>query len=39
VYIKVRRPLFDVNGRIRQAWRAEFAGTDFAAEAESMWVR
>jgi hypothetical protein len=39
VYVKVRKPMFDVNGRIRQAWRAEFAGTEFADEAESLWVR
>jgi Cdc6-like AAA superfamily ATPase len=34
VYVKVRRPIFDVNGRVREAWRAEFAGTEFADDAE-----
>jgi hypothetical protein len=36
VYVKVRRPLFNVNRPLRRAWLDEFAGTEFAAEAESM---
>jgi Cdc6-like AAA superfamily ATPase len=36
VYVKVRRPVFDINRRLRQAWLVEFAGTEFAGEAESM---
>jgi Cdc6-like AAA superfamily ATPase len=34
VYVRVRRPIFDVDGDIRTAWRAEFEGTDFADDAE-----
>jgi histone H3/H4 len=34
VYVRVRRPLFDVDDSIRQAWRAEFDGTEHAYEAE-----
>jgi Cdc6-like AAA superfamily ATPase len=36
VYVKVRRPLFNVNRPLRRAWLDEFAGTEFADEAESM---
>ena len=42
VYVKVRRPLFDVDekiqidvdGKIQDAWRIEFFGTEFADDAE-----
>lgn len=34
VYVKVRRPLFDVDAKIQDAWRIEFFGTEFADDAE-----
>jgi DNA-binding ferritin-like protein (Dps family) len=34
VYVKVREPTFNVDGLIRNAWRAEFRGTPFADDAD-----
>jgi histone H3/H4 len=34
VYVRVRRPHFDVDERIRNAWRIEFLRTEHADEAE-----
>jgi hypothetical protein len=34
VYVKVRRPLFDVDEKIQDAWRIEFFGTEFSDDAE-----
>jgi Cdc6-like AAA superfamily ATPase len=34
VYIRLRKPLFDVERHIQEAWQAEFQGTEFAHDAE-----
>lgn len=34
VYVRVRRPIFDVDELIQDAWRIEFFGTEHADEAE-----
>jgi histone H3/H4 len=34
VYVRVRKPIFNVDERIRRAWRSEFRGTNFADDAE-----
>jgi hypothetical protein len=34
VYVRVRRPIFDVEASVRHAWRVEFRGTAFEADAE-----
>jgi hypothetical protein len=34
VYVRVRRPIFDIQEEIREAWQAEFRGKPFAQDAD-----